>query len=169
MYSVLSIIELPGKSTDEQLPEKLNNIGMNCIECIILLMSCFFILDFVHIKEQYYSILKLMPVEFELTLETLQEYINDEQMGVVLSSENSTIANKIILDCLIEQINHKEDVSKFCEQLAKINNSTKQMETVITKLRNGGYKFVLGHEQMLNLIFFLNECSHVDTPTLLIE
>jgi len=79
-----------------------------------------------------------MPNEFILTLGTLQECITDEQMCVILSSENSTIANKIILDCLIEQINCKDDVFNLCKKLVKINNSS-NMEAVVEKLRTGTY------------------------------
>ena len=124
-----------GESIDNQIPEKLNNTGIKCT-CILQVCNNLF-LGFVHIVEHYCSIIKLMPDEFELTLGTLQECITDEQMCVILSSENSAIANKIILDCLIEQMDCKEDVFKLCHQLAKINNS-KDMETLIEKLRIGG-------------------------------
>ena len=79
-----------------------------------------------------------MPDKFVLTLGALQECVSDEKMCAVLNSENSTIANKIILDCLIEQVNCKDDVFNLCNQLFKINKS-KEMETVIEKIRTGTY------------------------------
>ena len=45
-----------------------------------------------------------MPDDYELTVGKLQDYISDDQIYAILSSKNSTIANKIILDCLIERM-----------------------------------------------------------------
>ena len=44
-----------------------------------------------------------MPDEYELSVGKLVDYISDDQIGTILSSNNASVANKLILDCLISQ------------------------------------------------------------------
>ena len=77
-----------------------------------------------------------MPDDYELTIGKLQDYISDDQICTILSSSNSTVANKIILDCLIENIGSREEIFILCDQLDKIS-SLQEWKTVINKLRSG--------------------------------
>ena len=95
-------------------------------------------LDFAELKAHYHTILRLMPEDYELTLGILQNYVNDDQICAILSSSNSAIANKIILDCLIERINRREDLFDLCDQLESVTTSH-DLKDVINKIRSGWY------------------------------
>ena len=96
------------------------------------------IIDFAELKAHYRTILHLMPDNYELTVGKLQNYISDEQICTILSSSNSTIANKRILDCLIERMRFREELLDLCDQLEKIS-SLHELKTVINILRSGKY------------------------------
>jgi len=94
------------------------------------------ITDFTKLKAHYHTILHSMPDDYELTIGKLQNYISDDQIGVILSSSNSTIANKIILDCLIERMSCREELLDLCDQLERITTSH-DLKTVINDIRSG--------------------------------
>ena len=96
------------------------------------------ITDFAELKAHYRTILHLMPDDYELTVGKLVNYISDEQIYAILSSGNSTIANKIILDCLIERMRCREELLDLCDHLEKIS-SLHDLKTVINILRSGKY------------------------------
>ena len=77
-----------------------------------------------------------MPDDYELTVGILQNYISDDQICSILSSSNSTAANKIILDCLIERMSSREHLLDLCDQLENITTSH-NMKIVINELRLG--------------------------------
>ena len=77
-----------------------------------------------------------MPDEYELTVGKLQNYISDDQICVILSSSNSTNANKLILDHLIERMSCKEDLLDLCDQLESITSSH-EIKMVINELKLG--------------------------------
>ena len=77
-----------------------------------------------------------MPYDYELTVGKLQDYISVDQICAILSSSNSTSANKIILDCLIERMSCKEELLDLCHQLEIITTSH-DMEIVINEIRLG--------------------------------
>jgi len=77
-----------------------------------------------------------MPDDYELTVGKLQNYISDDQICAILSSSNSTIANKIILDCLIERMSCREELLDLCDQLENITTSY-NLKTVINEIRSG--------------------------------
>ena len=92
--------------------------------------------DFSKLKAHYHIILNLMPDEYELTVGKLQNYISDDQICVILSSSNSTNANKLILDHLIERMSCKEDLLDLCDQLESITSSH-EIKMVINQLKLG--------------------------------
>ena len=77
-----------------------------------------------------------MPDEYELTVDKLLNYINDQQICAILSSSSSTIANKIILDCLIERISCREELLDLCDQLESITTSH-DLKTTINEIKFG--------------------------------
>ena len=101
---------------------------------IIYLYIC--VTDFTKLKAHYHTILRLMPNDYELTIGKLQDYISDDQICTILSSSNSTVANKIILDCLIERMRCREELLDLCDQLEKITTSH-DMKIVINEIRLG--------------------------------
>lgn len=58
-----------------------------------------------------------MPKNYEETVGKLQNYMNDDQICAILCSSNSVIANKLILDCMINRMSSTEDLHDFCNQI----------------------------------------------------
>ena len=79
-----------------------------------------------------------MPDDYRLTAGKLLNYINDNQICAILSSNNPTIANKIILDCLIEKMSCTEELLDVCVQLESITTSH-DLKIVINKIKFGKY------------------------------
>ena len=77
-----------------------------------------------------------MPDDYELTVGRLLNYITDDQVCVILSSGSSTVANKMILDCLIGRISRREELLDLCDQLESITSSN-DLKTVINEIRFG--------------------------------
>ena len=95
-----------------------------------------FIADFTELRAHYHNILRLMPDDYELTVGKLQNYISFDQICVILSSSNSTIANKLILDYLIERMSCREELLDLCDQLESITTSH-DMKMITNELRLG--------------------------------
>ena len=95
-----------------------------------------YITDFTELRAHYHNILHLMPDDYELTVGKLQNYISFDQICVILSSSNSTIANKLILDYLIERMSCREELLDLCDRLEIITTSH-DMKIVINELRSG--------------------------------
>jgi len=79
-----------------------------------------------------------MPDRYELSVGKIQNYISDDQICMILNSSNSTTANKIILDCLIERMSCREELLHLCGQLETIATSH-QLMMVISEIRTGEY------------------------------
>ena len=77
-----------------------------------------------------------MPDDYELTVGKLQNYISFDQICIILSSSNSTIANKLILDYLIERMSCREELLNLCDQLESITTS-RDMKMITSELRLG--------------------------------
>ena len=95
-----------------------------------------YIADFTVLKAHYHTILHLMPNDYELTVGKLQDCISDDQICAILSSSNSTSANKTILDSLIERMSCREELLDLCHQLENITTSH-DMKIVINEIRLG--------------------------------
>ena len=92
-------------------------------------------LDFAQLKIHYQTILQLMPDNYEQSVGILQNCISVDQICMVLSSSDSTTANKIILDCLIERMNCREELLDLCDQLETISTSD-QLMRIISEIRS---------------------------------
>ena len=77
-----------------------------------------------------------MPDDYELTVGKLQSYISVDHICNILSSGSSTVANKIILDCLIERISCREELLDLCHQLETVATSH-DLIVVISELKHG--------------------------------
>ena len=104
-------------------------------------MSTYYTLDFVELKTHYHAILQLMPDNYEQSVEKLLNYISDDQICMILSSSNSTTANKIILDCLIKRMSCREELLDLCDQLETISTSH-QLNMLISEMRSGEYELL---------------------------
>ena len=77
-----------------------------------------------------------MPDDYESTIGKLQNYFDDDQIYAVFSSSNSAMANKIILDVLIERMSCREVLLDLCDQLESITTSH-DLKIVIGEIRLG--------------------------------
>ena len=88
---------------------------------------------------QYQVILQSLPVDYENTLNLLQNYLTDEQLCQILNSPNYNAANTVILDCLIEKFKESVDVSELCKKLELIASlsTSKQLSSIVRELKAG--------------------------------
>ncbi|XP_065894589.1 uncharacterized protein [Dysidea avara] len=91
--------------------------------------------DFAPLKIHYHTILQLMPDNYEQSIGKLQNYISDDQICMILSSSNTTTANKILLDCLIERMSCTEELLDLYDQLQTISTSH-QLNMLISEIRS---------------------------------
>ena len=103
---------------------------------VCTLLSFMYVTDFTELKAHYHNILHLMPDDYELTVGKLQNYISFDQICIILSSASSSIANKLILDYLIERMSCREELLDLCDQLESITTSH-DIKLIINKLRLG--------------------------------
>ena len=103
---------------------------------LLLLMYNISITDFTKLKAHYHTILHMMPDEYELSVGKLVNYISDDHIGTILNSSNASVANKLILDCLIERISCKEELLDLCDQLESVITSH-DSKIVINEIRLG--------------------------------
>ena len=78
-------------------------------------------------------------MDYENTLNLLQNYITDDQLCQILSSPNYNAANKVMLDCLIEKFKESVDVSELCKKLELIASlsTSKLLSDVVSELKAG--------------------------------
>ena len=77
-----------------------------------------------------------MPDDYEITVGKIQDYITDDQISAILGTSNSSVANKMIVDCLIERISCGEELLDLCDQLEKIA-SLNEMKSVTKEIKLG--------------------------------
>lgn len=111
-----------------------------CVPMYLIAITNFTIYptDFAELKAQYHTILQLMPDSYAITVGDLQHCISFDQICVIFSSSNSAIANKLILDFLIERVSCRQELIDLCDQLEKITTMhTNEWKVVINKIRSG--------------------------------
>ena len=64
-----------------------------------------------------------MPDDYMNTVNQLERHLTGDHIGSILECVNVFTANQRILDCLIEQLNDKEDVLDLCSWLSHINDA----------------------------------------------
>ena len=104
-----------------------------------IFIHCCYLSDFAQLMIHYHTILQLMPIGYEQNVGMLQNYISDDQICMILSSRDSTTANKMILDCLIERMSRREDLLSLCDQLQTIGSASHQLMMVISEIRSGEF------------------------------
>ena len=78
-------------------------------------------------------------MDYENTLNLLQNYLTDDQICQILSSSNYSTANKIILDCLIEKFKESVNIPELCNKLELIASlsTSKQLSGIVNELKEG--------------------------------
>ena len=95
------------------------------------------ILDFHLLKLKYKEILECFPKNFHQSLQKLQDKLSDDQMCTILNSSTPDIANKMILDCLIDRIKCREDLLDLCDQLDRLTDISPGVKCLINEIRQG--------------------------------
>ena len=122
---------------EQEIPLKLStNKGNICIIHFKSISLIYNSSDFTELRAHYHTILHLMPNDYELTVGKLQNYFSDDQICDVLLCSNSTDANKLILDHLIQVMSCREELLDFCDQLELIAESH-DLKVIINGIRSG--------------------------------
>ena len=85
-----------------------------------------------------------MPDDYMNTVSQLERHLTGDHIGSILECSDVFTANQKILDCLIEQINTKEGLLDFCEQLNSITNAP-ELATVIASVKKGNHVCIDKH------------------------
>ena len=81
-----------------------------------------------------------MPIDYEKTLQAIQDSLTDEQICTVLSSSGYSSANMMMLDCMTERMKCTGDLLGLCDQLEQImtlSSSSTTLATIISELKSG--------------------------------
>jgi len=92
------------------------------------------------LRSKYDDIVQSLPSDYEKTLQVVQDNLSDDQICDVLAAPNYTIANKTILNCLMETMKCEGDVLDFCDQLENISlllPDPDSLASIISDLRRG--------------------------------
>ena len=91
------------------------------------------------ILQSHYSVLvRSMPDDYMNTVSQLERHLTGDHIGSILECRDMFTANQRILDCLIEQINTKESLLDFCDQLNSITNAP-ALTTAIESVKKGNH------------------------------
>ena len=77
-----------------------------------------------------------MPDDYMNTVNQLERHLTGDHIGSILECSNVFTANQRILDCLIEQLNDKEDVLDLCVWLGCIKDAP-MLNGAIQNLKKG--------------------------------
>ena len=77
-----------------------------------------------------------MPKNYFLTLDGLQKDISDDEMAPILGTDDPDLANRKILNCLIQKLKNREQMLDFCNQLEKVITS-QDIKTITDEIRRG--------------------------------
>ena len=105
-----------------------------------------FFIDVQLIRSKFGDILQCLPLDYEKTLQVIQDYLTDEHICIVLSNSDHSSANRAILDCLLEKANHSRGLLQFCDQLEKIlslSSNQGQLANIITGIRTSACTIAL--------------------------
>ena len=94
------------------------------------------------VRSKHDAILQCLPVDYEKTLQAVQDYLSDEQICIVLSSSDYSSANKVMLDYLLVKMNCTGNLLEFCDQLEKIlplSTDEGLLTSIIAEFRRGTY------------------------------
>ena len=92
------------------------------------------------LRSKYDVIVQSLPSDYEKTLQVVQDNLTDDQICDVLTSPNYTIANKTILNYLMEKVKCTANIAEFCDLLEKITSLLPDpgiLITIVNELRTG--------------------------------
>ena len=93
-------------------------------------------LGFAELQSHYSVLVRSMPDDYMNTVSQLERHLTGDHIGSILECADVFTANQRILDCLIEQLDKKEDVFDLCEKLSNITD-TPSLNAAIEDLKKG--------------------------------
>ena len=100
------------------------------------LVWLFCLLDFTKLQSHYGELVRSMPDDYMNTVNQLERHLTGDHIGGILECDSVFTANQRILDCLIEQINDKEDVVLLCKRLSILSNAP-SLSAALSELLEG--------------------------------
>ena len=97
------------------------------------------LVDFIEIKIHYDGILHLMPKDYSQTLNLVKQDITDDEMACILEIDNPDLANRKILNCLIQKMKNREQMLDFCDQLEKVITS-QDLKKITDEIKTGNLR-----------------------------
>ncbi|XP_065903832.1 uncharacterized protein [Dysidea avara] len=79
--------------------------------------------NFTELQSHYSVLVRSMPDDYMNTVNRLERHLTGDHIGSILECVSVFTANQRILDCLIEQLNDKEDVLDLCGWLSRIDDA----------------------------------------------
>ena len=79
-----------------------------------------------------------MPDDYMNTVSQLERHLTGDHIGSILECRNVFTANQKILDCLIVQLDSREDVFSLCDKLSIITDAP-SLTVAIEDLKKGMY------------------------------
>ena len=77
-----------------------------------------------------------MPKDYSQTLNLLKQNITDDEMACILETDNPDLANRKILNCLIQKMKNREQMLDFCDQLEKVITS-QDLKKITDEIKTG--------------------------------
>ena len=113
----------------------------------------YFSVGFAELQSHYSALVRSMPDDYMNTVSRLEHHLTGDHIGSILECKDVFTANQRILDCLIEQLNKKEDVFDLCEKLSNITDAS-LLTAAIEDLKKG--KNVCHSEHLQFLCIYLH-------------
>lgn len=77
-----------------------------------------------------------MPDDYHQTLDKLLSVISGDETAEILEIDHPSVANKKILDCLIQKMENREHMLDFCDHLEKVILS-QDLKTIFSEIKTG--------------------------------
>ena len=95
-------------------------------------------IGFVEIQSHYSVLVRSMPDDYMNTVSQLERHLTGDHIGSILECKDAITANQRMLDCLIVQLDNKEDAFDLCNWLSVITDAP-LLTVAIEDLKIGVY------------------------------
>ena len=91
---------------------------------------------FTELQSHYSVLVRSMPDDYMNSVSQLERHLTGDHIGTILECKDVFTANQRILDCLIEQLENREDIFYLCDKLSVITDAP-LLTTAIEDLKKG--------------------------------
>ena len=91
---------------------------------------------FTELQSHYSVLVRSMPDDYMNTVSQLERHLTGDHIGSILECGDVFTANQKILDCLIAELDEKEDMFDLCDKLSVITDAP-LLATAIKDLKIG--------------------------------